>query len=217
MKGEADDWAPVAHEDILAQKPAKPAAAEKKPPKPKPEPEPEREPDPPPPPAPAELTLPSSVEDGLADLAWSQHSLADKLGVLATSLDERMKGMEAAILAEKLAALATAMDERMKAMEAAIAAAQQPVIAAQQAMASQIQELASAGPALADSIAGWTETIEQALRAPRRVTLERGADGLATGAVSTVVGGIAPDPGMLDTATETNRGRLATPAPRTYP
>jgi len=157
----SDAWRPRHHADMPAEKPAKPkAAAAKKPTESEPAPKAE-----PAGPMSVALTLPEGLQDGLAELAWSQQSLAEKLRTLTTAIDGRMGDLEAAMQT-----------------------AQQPVLAAQQALTTQIKTLAEAQPQVAANIAAWSATIEKAIRAPRQVSLQRGADGLATGAVSTVAG-----------------------------
>jgi ABC-type transporter Mla subunit MlaD len=187
----SDPWRPVHHADAwtpkLVSDNTKPAKAKPKPADTAPETGPQAKQDGEPKPGrtsaaitvstPLDVTM--ALPDGLADdiitLVEAQRDLADQVATLVDKLNKWTADVQSAMQAAQQPVIET--------MQSTL----QQVMAGQQALAAQVKQLADAQPALTSGIASWSHSIEAAIRAPRRVALERGQDGLATGAVSSVV------------------------------
>jgi hypothetical protein len=122
-----------------------------------------------------QLMVPAKLVQEMAALAAAQRELSDQVAALVTKLADWTGDVHAT--------MHTAQQPVIEAMQTT----QAKVIDGQRVLSDQVKALAEAQPALMRSIGTWSQNIEAAIRAPRHVNLERGADGLATGAVSTVV------------------------------
>jgi len=199
-----DPWAPVHHEDAPEpKKPQKPAA----------EPVAAKGPEPPDStrmmasltvtsPMDLQLAVPNQLVEDISALAASQRELAEHVASLMDALNEWTGDVQAS------------MQSAQQPVIQAMMAAQNSVIDGQRALGQQVQRMADAQPEVARNIAMWSQSIEATIQAPRRVTLERGADGMATGAVSSVVKGAPPPSGRMappKSATPGDKGMIEPP------
>lgn len=173
----SDPWAPLHHEDAPEpKKPAKPRDDDAAP----------KAADPPDStrmmasltvtsPMDLQLAVPKQLIEDISALAAAQRELGEQVASLVNSLNAWTGDVQASMQSAQLPVIA------------AMHAAQKSVAEGQRVLAEQVRKLTEAQPDMAKNIATWSQTIEAAIRAPRRVALERGEDGLATGAVSTVV------------------------------
>jgi hypothetical protein len=131
------------------------------------------------------MMVPPDVLAAINAIADGQKELAEKLDDLTATMADGF-----AALAESLTQNHTQLGEGIG--QAVGRASQDSKIAVSQ-IASQIgehmkgvQEVAAGNSALAEQMKGWTESVEKAILAPRKVSLRRDKEGRAVGAISEV-------------------------------
>lgn len=161
MSDTMDPWAVVHHEDAPEEAPPPKAT-----PKPAPEPpaEPAKSESPP-------MMMPVAMQMGV--------SIPPDMIEAVKAIAETQQAM-----ARQFAGFAEAVSAWMEQAQSAAMTSARTAVISQDALADEIKAQAMAQADLAGKIDAWTKTIEAAILAPRRVTLERGKDGMATGAVS---------------------------------